>query len=123
MTTTATKKKRKKHVYTFPQDVLGIGDITIPGHILFHPQLTMRERILYGLLLALEKRDPNGYIYEPNGSLATELGVHPQIITNSISKLRKLDLLEVAYWKGGRFYSYNEIRGGWTALRRIKLVR
>lgn len=103
---------------------LSTMDIEIPGEVMFDPDLTMRERMLYGLLGHLGKKSPDGYVYSSNAELAGMLGVVPQIASNAIAKLRKKGFLTVEYKVSDGegvavFREYSPDR--WSKERRLKV--
>lgn len=116
------KEKNEKKT---PVNTLKILEITIPSRVLFHPELTVRERVLYGILKQLSESSPDGYTYIGNTEFSEMLSVDPQIISNGIAKLRELDFIIVEYRtpvEGGG-YRYKEYNGhdSWSKFRRIKI--
>lgn len=73
--------------------IAGLPDIGIPAEVLFHPDLTPIEKILFGLIRNLS-HSPRG-CWASNRYLGDMLRVGPQTISNGVSKLRDLGFFKV----------------------------
>lgn len=106
-----------------PQNTHNLEEITIPQSILFHPDLSPRERILCGVMKELAKGEE--WIKATNTELASMIGVDPQIVSNSIAKLRDLGLITVKFAlaeeTGVKFRQYNKGSRKVSPFRRIYL--
>ena len=73
----------------------GLPDIVIPAEVLFHPKLTMTEKMLFGVI--------NNLAYNPNGCWATNrylgklLSIEPQTVSKMISNLKNQGFLKVCF--------------------------
>jgi len=76
---------------TPPKQQFGLPDIGIPAEVLFHPELSSTEKILYGLIRNLAHGEKG--CYASNNWLAGLLGVTSQTISNSISKLESCEVI------------------------------
>lgn len=74
--------------------------VWIPAPIFLHPQLNAVEKILWADINSFTASGDSNF-YKSNKVLAEQYGVSERTISNSITKLRKLDLVEAVY-QGGR---------------------
>lgn len=73
----------------------GLPDIGIPSEILFHPELTNTEMILFGILRNLSQ-SPRG-CWATNRFLGKLLRVGPQTISNGVQNLKKWKFILVRF--------------------------
>jgi len=73
----------------------GLPDIGIPSEVLFHPELTHTEKILFGFLRNLSQSEKG--CWASNKWLGGLIGVKGQTISNSISKLKECEYILVEY--------------------------
>ncbi len=85
---------------------LGLPDIGIPSEVLFHPNLTCTEKILFGFLRNLAQGKDG--CWASNRYLGDLLGVGAQTVSNAINNLKKYKFIRI----------YNEQKGQKT-IRRI----
>ncbi len=71
----------------------GLPGIEIPSEVLFHPNLTNTEKILFGFLRNLAQGKDG--CWASNHYLSNLLGVGEQTISNAIANLRKHQFIEV----------------------------
>ena len=83
-------RTRKKEHQQF-----GLPDIGIPAEVLFNPELSNTQRILFGFIRNLS-HSPKG-CWASNRYLAKCLKTKPQTITNGVTKLKDLYYIEVEY--------------------------
>lgn len=114
-----------------PNNVLRVKSATIPEEVLFHPELTARERILYGILADASKASPDeGFVHASNPDLGAMIAAHPQIASNGLLKLRQLKFISLEYLilekdpeTGMTISRYSEgVDGAWSPVRRIKVL-
>lgn len=74
-------------------DPFGLPSIGIPAELLFHPELTMTERVLFGYLRNLSQSSRG--CYASNRWLGQLLQVGPQTISNSIAALKEWGFITV----------------------------
>lgn len=116
----------KRNTRKAPENILNVEEVVIPSTILFDPELTARERLLFGILDRLAKESPDGYVYATNIELGKVLGLDPQIASNGIANLRRRGFIEVEYGIAGPDESivYERYDGNeqWSRTRRIRPV-
>ncbi len=76
-----------------PQQQFGLPAIGIPSEVLFHPELTNTEKILYGLIRNLASSERG--CYASNKWLSGLLGVNKQTISNGVANLKQWELIIV----------------------------
>ncbi len=69
--------------------------VVIPWSILTAKQLTSTEKLIYGEISALQRRD--GYCRASNEYLGAAIGVHPNSVSRIIRKLRKMEILTIDF--------------------------
>lgn len=74
---------------------LGVWVIGIPGEVLFHPELTQAEKILFGFLKCLSCSEDG--CYASNFYLGNLIKMDEHNISKSIKKLKELGFLETFY--------------------------
>jgi len=72
-----------------------LPDIGIPAEVLFHPELSHTEKILFGFLRNLSQSEKG--CWASNKWLGGLIGVKGQTITNGIAKLRNWQYILVEY--------------------------
>lgn len=77
------------------QQQFGMPDIGIPAEVLFNPELSNTQKILFGFIRNLS-HSPKG-CWASNRYLAKCLKTEPQTITNGVTKLKDLHYIEVEY--------------------------
>lgn len=77
----------------------GVPSIGIPAEVLFHPDLTSTERLLFGLIRNLAQS--NQGCYASNNYLGAFLQTGKQTITNGIANLKKHKFIIVKMETGG----------------------
>lgn len=70
-----------------PKPEFGLAGIGIPAEVLFNPEITNTEKILFGFIQSLSATEKG--CWASNEWLAGMMGVSSQTITNGISKLKK----------------------------------
>ena len=73
----------------------GLPGIGIPAEVLFHPSLTLTEKVLFGFIQNLSKTEKG--CWASNKWLGGLIGVKGQTISNAISNLKKLQFINVEY--------------------------
>jgi len=73
----------------------GLPGIGVPAEVLFHPELTSTEKLLFGLLRNLSYSEKG--CWASNSWLGGVLGVKPQTISNGIARLSEWHFLVVSY--------------------------
>lgn len=73
----------------------GIPSIGIPAEVLFNPELSRIEKMLFGFLRNLSKSSKG--CWASNRYLGYLNGVTPQTVSNAISKLKKWRYIDVKY--------------------------
>ena len=73
----------------------GLPDIGIPAEILFHPKLTHTEKMLFGFIRNLSWSEKG--CWASNKWLGGCLGVKGQTISNAISNLKSMEIINVEY--------------------------
>ena len=76
-----------------PRQQFGLPAIGIPAEVLFHPELTNTEKILYGLIRNLTSSERG--CYASNKWLSGLLGVNKQTISNGVANLKQWELIIV----------------------------
>ena len=76
-----------------PRQQFGIPSIGIPSEVLFHPELSNTEKILYGFIRNLASSERG--CYASNKWLSGLLGVNKQTISNGIANLKQWELIIV----------------------------
>jgi len=76
-----------------PRQQFGLPAIGIPSEVLFHPELSNTEKILYGLIRNLASSERG--CYASNKWLSGLLGVNKQTISNSVANLKQWELIIV----------------------------
>lgn len=116
----------KRDTRKAPENTLNVEEVVIPSTILFHPELTTRERLLFGILNRLAEESLDGYVYATNIELGKVLGLDPQIASNGIANLRRRGFIEVEYGitspDGSIVYERYDGNEQWSRTRRIKTV-
>ena len=69
--------------------------VVIPWSILTTEKLTKSEKLLYGEISALQRRD--GFCRASNEYLGKIIGLHPRSITRGIRKMKKLGILYIEF--------------------------
>ena len=116
----------KRDTRKVPENTLNVEEVVIPSTILFHPELTARERLLFGILDHLAKESPDGYVYATNVELGKVLGLDPQIVSNGVANLRRREFIEVEYGitgpDGSIVYKRYDGNEQWSCTRRIRPI-
>ena len=86
--------ERTKH--TTPINPFGLPNIVIPAEVLFNPELSPRERILFGFINNLVANE-SGHCWASNRYLSRLIKVAPETISGMIAKLNKLDYITLEY--------------------------
>lgn len=73
----------------------GLPDISIPAEVLFNPNLTLTQKVLFGFIRNLAQTEKG--CWASNKYLAKCVGVEKQTITNSVGKLKELYYIKVEY--------------------------
>ena len=73
----------------------GLPDISIPAEILFHPELSHTEKILFGFLRNLSQSEKG--CCACNKWLGGLIGVKGQTVSNGITKLKNWEYILVEY--------------------------
>ena len=84
----------------------GLPNIVIPAEVLFNPELTKSEMILFGFLNNLCYNE-HGHCWSGNRYLSRLINVTPETVSTMLSKLNKLDYLRLEYYTD---YHGNNIR-------------
>ena len=71
----------------------GLPDIGIPAEVLFHPELTLTEKILFGFIRNLSKTERG--CWATNQWLGRLVGARKSTISSSVAKLRKLRFIKM----------------------------
>jgi hypothetical protein len=80
-----------------PKQNFGLPSIGIPFEVLFHPELSNTEKILYGFIRNLAQNEKG--CFATNDWLGGLLGVKDWSISQGIANLKKYELIKVAYDK------------------------
>ena len=78
-----------------PKQQFGLPAIGIPAEVLFHPELSNTEKILYGLIRNLAHSEKG--CFASNKWLGGLLGAQPQTISNGIKNLKDWEVIVIEY--------------------------
>lgn len=73
----------------------GLPDIGIPAEVLLNPNLTMREKVLFGFIRNLAQTEKG--CWASNRFLGKLIGAGPQTVTNAVARLREQRYLIVEH--------------------------
>lgn len=94
------KRKRKRgqsdmEMYEEERVTFGLPDIGIPAEVLFHPELTVNDKLLFGFIRNLSQSSKG--CWATNKYLGAFLGLKKQTVSKAVSKLEKCRYINVYF--------------------------